>query len=328
MIFLSFVSLVVVTTAFPDMTYMDVIVSQLLMRSVTPKFDAVISTEYNSFGRMLQSEPKASLAPTMQPFNIVSQNLSVDLLQALVARGEVDPVSLQSLESAVVQKLYFCIHTGRLDLQNKLLHLLHSIIVASIATSEDRGASQIDRSAEAMNLQDAPQASKKESHAVHPLLVQTLVDGISTPSNRSLLQHWLDFVMMTVPQFKETLKAVVIPLTDCICRQLRLALTEILDASADGPRDADIVSYTTDADFMMLLTVLERLSLLSMTRATTEQPQDEEQQAAEKNIQESSGLLGYVSGVFSSDGAVSTSEDAASVSGKCFPVIIWLIIAQ
>ena len=262
---------------------------------------------------MLQSEPKASLAPAMQSFNTVAQNLSVELLQALVARGEVDTVTLQSLESAVVQKLYFCVHTGRLDMQNKLLHLLHSIIVASIASSEGRGQSQLDRGTEVMNLQDAPQVSKRESHAVHPLLVQTLVDGISTPSNRPLLQHWLDFVMMTVPQFKETLNAVVTPLTDCVCRQLRLALTEILEASADGPCDDDIISYTTDADFMMLLTVLERLSLLSMTRTAMEQPQDEDQQGPEKNVQESSGLLGYMSNVFSSDGTVNAADDSASV---------------
>ena len=250
----------------------------------------------------------------MQAYNMVSQNLSVELLQALVARGEVDLISLQSLESAVVQKLYFCVHTGRLDLQNKLLHLLHSIIVASIAGSEDRAAAHLERSADAVNLQDAPQTSKRESHAVHPLLVQTLVDGISTPSNRSLLQHWLDFVMMTVPQFKETLKAVVIPLTDCICRQLRLALTEILDAAADGPREDDVISYTTDSDFMMLLTVLERLSLLSMTRTATEQPQDDDSQAADKTLQESSGLLGYMSNVFSSDGAANAIDDTASAS--------------
>ena len=60
----------------------------------------------------------------MQPFHIVSQNLVVDLLQALIARGDVVIVTLQSLESVIVQKLYFCVHNGRLDLQNKLLHLL------------------------------------------------------------------------------------------------------------------------------------------------------------------------------------------------------------
>ena len=267
--------------------------------------------------RILQSEPKASLAPAMHPFHIVSQNLTVELLQALVARGEVDLVTLQSLESAVVQKLYFCVHTGRLDLQNKLLHLLHSIIVASIAGSDGRGhasAANVERAAETMSLQDVPAASRKESHAVHPLLVQTLVDGISAPSNRSILQHWLDFVMMTVPQFKETLKAVVTPLTDCVCRQLRLALTEILDASVDGPQGEDLVSYTTDADFMSLLTALERLSLLSMSRTPGEQPVEEEQQTVEKAAQESGGLLGYVSNVFSSDGSSNMIDDASLVS--------------
>ncbi|KAI0718921.1 Dopey, N-terminal-domain-containing protein [Cerioporus squamosus] len=284
-----------VSATFPEASYMDIIVSQLLMR-------------------ILQSEPKQTLLPAMLPFHVVAQNLAVEILQALVARGELDPVTLQTLESAVVQKLYFCVHTSRLDLQNKLLHLLHSVIAASIAGSEDRGpgsSAHMDRPADGVSLHDAAPATRRESHAVHPLLVQTLVDGISTPTNRPLLQHWLDFVMMTVPQFKETLKAVVTPLTDCVCRQLRLALAEILDASVDGPREEDIVSYTTDADFMMLLTALERLSLLSMMRTAGEQSVEEEQQAAEKIVQESGGLLGYVSNVFGSDGVSSSIDDAS-----------------
>ncbi|KAI0361079.1 hypothetical protein OH77DRAFT_1391372 [Trametes cingulata] len=278
-----------VSATFPDATYMDIIVSQLLMR-------------------LLQSEPKPSLLPTMQPFHIVCQNLSVDLLQALVARGEVDVVTLQSLESAVVQKLYFCVHTGRLDLQNKLLHLLHSVISASLSGSEGRAAAQVERGADGISLQDAPATTRREAHAVHPLLVQTLVDGIATPSNRPLLQHWLDFIMMTVPLFKESLKAVVTPLSDCVCRQLRLGLAEILDASTEAARSDDIVSFTTDADFLMLLTTLERLTLLSMTRVSGEQP-PEEDQTTDRVAQESGGLLGYVSNVFSSDGPSSAIED-------------------
>ncbi|KAI0375501.1 hypothetical protein BV20DRAFT_986250 [Pilatotrama ljubarskyi] len=287
-----------VSATFPDATYMDIIVSQLLMR-------------------FLQSEPKSRLLPTMQPFHIICQNLSVDLLQALVARGEVDTITLQSLESAVVQKLYFCVHTTRLDLQNKLLHLLHSVISASLSNSEGRAAAQIERSADGLSLQDAPTTTRREAHTVHPLLVQTLVDGISTPSNRSLLQHWLDFIMMTVPLFKESLKAVVVPLSDCVCRQLRLALAEILDASVEAIRNDDIVSYTTDSDFLMLLTALERLTLLSMTRAAGEH-QQEEDQPMDRVPQESGGLLGYVSNVFSSDGPSGAIEDPALARSSDF----------
>ncbi|KAI8981167.1 Dopey, N-terminal-domain-containing protein [Trametes punicea] len=279
---------------FPDATYLDILISQLLIR-------------------VLQSEPKQLLLPTMQPFHIVSQNLALDILQPIVARNDVDTVTLQSLESVVVQKLYFCVHTGRLDLQNKLLHILHSMISASVAGTEGRSHStvaQLERGADDISLQEGPPVSRKEAHAVPPLLVQTLVDGISTPTNRTLLQHWLDFVTMTVPLFKETLKAVVTPLSDCVCAQLRNGLAEILGASAEGPRGDDIISHTTDADFLMLLTALERLTLLSMARIAGEQPQEEEQQA--DKAMESGGLLGYVSNVFSSDGPSSAAEDPAS----------------
>jgi hypothetical protein len=64
----------------------------------------------------------------VQPLNAVIQSTSVDLLQAIVSRGETDPLSLDIIEAAVIGKLFYCVHTFRLDLQNKLLHLLHAVI--------------------------------------------------------------------------------------------------------------------------------------------------------------------------------------------------------
>ncbi len=40
---------------------------------------------------------------------------------------------------------------------------------------------------------------------MNPLLIQTLVDGMSTRSNRPVLQHWLDFVLMAVPPISTSL---------------------------------------------------------------------------------------------------------------------------
>ena len=183
------------------------------------------------YGRFLQSEPSAQLAPTMSAFNESLQSAAADLLQALVARGEIDFIALQTAESAIVGKLYSCVHTSRLDLQNKLLHLLHSIISAFNAHTD----AELQRSSKLWQVDGSVENPKSKepamaSYSANPLLVQTLIDGISAPSNRPILQHWLDFILMTVPQFHDIFQSAVPSLNDCICRQLKSALAEITSA--------------------------------------------------------------------------------------------------
>lgn len=287
-------------------SYMDVIVQMLLqlVRNFT------LSELYSqSYPRFLQSEPKAKTGATMHPLNVVLQSTSVDLLQAIIVRGEIDIPSLQTIESVIVEKLFLSVHTHRLDLQNKLLHALHSIISA-FSSDVDVKTKRLSRSSatEADGVkQDQVNSSKGVSYTLNPLLLQTLLDGLSVSSNRPVLQHWLDFVLMTVPQFQDILQGVVNPLTDCLCRQLRAAMNEILLASTKGHSAGDVIAFTTDADLIMLLTALERLVSLSLAHIPMVTQEDEEAAANEKT--DGSGLLGYVSNVFSSDGSSIPTED-------------------
>jgi hypothetical protein len=256
----------------------------------------------------------------MQPLNIVIQSAVVDLLQAIVARGEVSNLSVEIIEATVIDKLYFCVHVRRLDLQNKLLHLLHSVISASTSNQEtipnrtSKGTQRPEGESENRNIPDDLPEPGMKPYSVNPLLIQTLIDGISTPSNRAVLQHWLDFVLMAIPQFQPALQIVLAPLNDCICRQLRLSLTDILRASSDEHDNAqDVSSATTDAELIILLNGLERLTLLSLAdRSETDQP--EEEPSMEKTGQDNSGLLGYVSNVFSSENAPNMMDDLLTVS--------------
>ncbi|KAJ7897279.1 Dopey, N-terminal-domain-containing protein [Mycena olivaceomarginata] len=245
--------------------------------------------------RFLASEPKPASDAVMQPNNVVIQSTSVDLLQAIVTRGEVDPVTVEVIEALVVGKLYFCIHRARLDLQNKLLHLLHSLIFAS-TTGNDPPSSGKQRQGDG-------------SVEVNPLLIQTLVDGIATPMNRPVLQHWLDFVLMAVPQFQPTLQAVVTPLNECLCKQVLASLGDILNVTfKDGLFTDDLTSSATDAELIMLLGGLERLVLLSLAYPADSSSSEDEQAPTEK-APENSGLLGYVSTVFSSENVQNFGEE-------------------
>lgn len=254
---------------------------------------------------------------TMRTSNALIQSTSIELLQVIVARGEIDNLLVDNIEAAVIGKLYFCVHVGRLDLQNKLLHILHSLISASTSNLDASGPSNRTKLTETISedhsAHEGSQEDGKRSYPVNPLLIQTLVDGIATITNRPVLQHWLDFVLMAVPQFQPALQAVVSPLNDCVCRQLRLALTDVLQASEDRADLNDISSAATDAEFIMLLNALERLVGLSLASVDANQ-QEEDTGFVDRNGPENTGLLGYVSNVFSSENVAGLSDDQLKVS--------------
>jgi hypothetical protein len=266
----------------------------------------------------------------VQPLNAVIQSASVDLLQTIVSRGEIDPLSLDIIEAAVIGKLFYCVHTFRLDLQNKLLHLLHAVISASLSHPDHNKAKpnvsrqrQSDGPPEDLYAQGNPLDSASRTHDINPLLIQTLVDGIALPSNRPVFQHWLDFILMAVPQFQPTLEAVISPLIDCLCRQLLAALEDVRQASSRTLPDLDdIQSSTTDAEMIMFLNGLERLILLSLPRGSDSNQAEEDTPTVDKSAQEGgSGLLGYVSNVFSSDSAATTTDDQLTACYRRF----WLL---
>ncbi|KAF9447031.1 hypothetical protein P691DRAFT_803039 [Macrolepiota fuliginosa MF-IS2] len=279
--------------------------------------------------RFLQSEPKAQWAPTMQPLNCLIQSSAVEILQLIVSRGEMEPTSVESMEAIVIGKLYFCVHMKRLDQQNKLLHLLHSLISVSTAATETAqsvatGKQKQDDSPITSAQQDAEKsaAGGYRTYPVNPLLVQTLVDGISTRSNRPILQHWLDFILMAIPQFQPALQSVVTPLNDCLCKQLHISLKDIQVASRQPDNyHKDIHASVTDADMIMLLNGLERFVLLSL--AYTEEDEGDDDSIADKPVQEPTGgggggLLGYVSNVFSSESTQTANTEQLTARSPAY----------
>lgn len=262
------------------------------------------------------------------PANSRIQSLSIDLLQTIIARGDMDLVSLENIETAVVAKTFATIHTGRLDIQPKLLHILHSVILATSTIPGARhGRSKADAALAVAALDpsgstgsnlvvDEGATKQLPSSNLNPLLAQTLIDGISEVSNRPILQHWLDFILTTVPQFSLSLQHLSYPISERICRQLNSALSEVDRVAIKGfDGQGQTTPLMTDSEFVMLLHGLERLVLqgLSKNDILSGEIFDEgiTSATAEK---ESSGLLGLVSNVFSPDGTTSFPSDSLSVS--------------
>jgi hypothetical protein len=262
------------------------------------------------------------------PANSRIQSLSIDLLQTIIARGDMDLESLENIEAAIVAKTFAAVHTARLDIQPKLLHILHSVILAtSTIPGARQGRSKADAalavaaldpsgSTSSNTLVDNNATKQLPSSSLNPLLAQTLIDGISEVSNRPILQHWLDFILTTVPQFSHSLQHLSYPLSERLCRQLSGAIADVDHVAIKGfEGQLESTPIMTDSEFVMLLHGLERLVLqgLSKNEILSGEIMDESTPltATEK---ESTGLLGLVSNVFSPDGTTSFPSDSLSVS--------------
>ncbi len=257
----------------------------------------------------------------MAPANVLIQSTAIDLLQAIVARGEIDLPSLQNVQAAVIGKLYLSVHTHQLELQNKLLHLLHSVISA-MTTGQDPSVSRPNKGVTSVAADTSVEPSAldtpEDPHelSIHPLLLQTLMDGINFPSNSAVLQHWLDFVLMAIPQFHHTLQSLVSRLGDCICKNLRIRLDDLRRALREGHDHHDFRSNTTDAEFIMLLNALERLVLLNLSITETGHADDDDIPVEKPPGTETGGLLGIVTSVFSSESAPANLEEQLTV--RCY----------
>jgi len=229
--------------------------------------------------------------------NLRIQSTVLELLQGIVARGELDPVMLETTESAIIGRLYAAVHANKLDLQNKLLHVLHSVVFATSSAAPTRKASR-ETDGDAFN--------RAHRTASNPLFVQTLIDGISRSSNLPALQHWIDFVMMTVAQFR-SLSHAISPLCDCICRQLKVFVTELEGMlSHEGKGKAPLRWSLSDSDVLLLLNALERLVLLSVSKSDEPSVSEEPTPPDKAQNETSTGILGYV---FGSENPHNTEND-------------------
>ena len=255
----------------------------------------------------------------MERSNTEIHSVVIDLLQSIISRGDLDQATVGTLESAVTFKLFALVHSQRLELQNKLLHLLHSVISSS-ATNAERQRSKSPNSSlrnsvdPDSTVEDGLNGPLAASASTNSLFVQLLIDGISTPSNRPLLHHWLDFVLLTVPQFPHVLTPAIFPLNACTCKQVRKALSDLSSVLSSSKAPSQVMSCVDDAEFVMLLNALERLILLGLDELDSSMA--EETNPLDKSSADTSGLLSMVSNVFLTDSPNVATEAPMTVSPK------------
>jgi len=211
--------------------------------------------------------------------------VAADFLHFIVSKIDYIEAGLLTLiYKTVINKMLYCINHGRLDLQSRLLHLLHATIL--MGTTSSRKNSVSAGSSASLNghvSRDTPLSTFDGSTGTNrssgegenlfrvvgssPLFVKTVFDALSVPSNRPILQHWMDFLMLALPFLTNYFRRVLLPVIQCLCDQILRSRACLVHAYTSQTRTGAGSPSLTDQDLMIFLTGLERLLTFSLAEA-------------------------------------------------------------
>ncbi|KAK1927398.1 Dopey, N-terminal-domain-containing protein [Papiliotrema laurentii] len=243
-------------THFPNAsTYLDVLVAILL-------------------GHLENQTPSR---PSDRPVLVRFHGVTLDVLEMLT--GDLSGPIVHTLKSTILDQLSRAIYGGRCTLQYQFLRLLQ--ILSSLSAPPRRAH---HRSA---STNEKP--SNADEEAFELKLAQVIIQGVSSESNRPVLQHWVDFVLTIAPTL-HLKQAQLYSICESFSLQVRSTVLDLRKGFTDeNPRGRGV----TDAEVVLLLTGLERLlALCGQVHAS----QKVEESRGTNEV--GSGILGLVSGVF------------------------------
>lgn len=198
------------------------------------------------------------------------------------------------LKTTLVQKLTVSTQHRRLTLQNTMLHLLHSTL-----TSSEKRSRGVRHSSASSTIPEKSPPVDDAGIAFEQALSRMIVCGVSSPGNRSILQHWVDFVLITMPHLEHKLPQLRV-LCDCFCEQLRMTMLQLRNTFTVADVN-DMSATITEAEPIMLIGVLERLAAV-LSQKSGRGSEDRDRQNGDGG-----GLLGYLP-MFASEAPRETSS--------------------
>ncbi|RKO86638.1 hypothetical protein BDK51DRAFT_32227, partial [Blyttiomyces helicus] len=171
--------------------------------------------------RFLQSELRPDrVDPSAQAFNESIQSRAADFLHAILARTESMNLPLiHTGQGVIVRKLLYCIFSARLDLQPRMLQVLHGI--AGLMDPQKAVVDVSTRGRKAAGVEaESREFPSLRSIGSYPLFVRTMLEALSMRTNRPVLQHWIDFILVCLPHFRPFFKRALLPLIRTLCDEL------------------------------------------------------------------------------------------------------------
>ncbi|KAF9430197.1 hypothetical protein BGZ76_000932 [Entomortierella beljakovae] len=237
--------------------------------------------------RFIESEPSSDYK-LMQNLNEDIHMIAADFLHFIISKiDHIDPGLLATIHKTTINKMLYCINHGCLDLQSRLLHLLHATILMgttpvkknstltnstsqNVPMTRDGSISTLDGAASTSSGQNYGNDTNESLFRVigsSPLFVKTVFDALSVPSNRPILQHWMDFLMLALPFLTNYFRKVLQPVIQCLCDQILRSRVSLIEAYSNHGSHHTNAPSLTDHDLTIFLTGLERLLTFSLAEA-------------------------------------------------------------
>lgn len=253
--------------------------------------------------------------------------LAAEILQVLLSRGESEISNLDTVEAALLSRLYTSVQLEQIDLQNKMLHVLHTAVHATRQPSahprsgRDHSGEAVDRVTSSGQSVAGPEVFLPPDLPLGAFFERTVARALGQ-DDVAVVHHWLDFLLMTVPNSRYEAPEVLGAILDNLIAHLRKCVGDLEHMFGPVPTSG-VTSAVSDAEFAALVNALERLLLLALaqksktSRDTLSTGTDSKPATDNLGTSGPSALFGYVTGVLGHvDNEEADTSDSASVSQR------------
>lgn len=244
----------------------------------------------------------------MGPLNNILQTSAIEILHSIFSVLVLNVEESAQVEAVVTRKLFIAVQTDRCDLHGPLLHLLHTLVYATISKSQSTGH-ELPSTGE----NDRDGSMQEQQVLMSPLLLHTLEDGLRCSFMSRTYRHWLDFLLVTVPLFRPLHQEHISELIQSLSSQIHLAVQELEESWPLDGNKRPISFRVNELDLLALLNTLEKLTLLLISWPTRRPPGVSSHTSPDR-VPEAGGLLGMVSSVFTTETRLRETSNPGNVS--------------
>lgn len=242
-----------------------------------------------SYNRYIRSECKAEFKVGK---NVEIQIHAIEILLIFLEGGLTKDIALLLYEMTL-EKLLYCIHNGKLELQMHLLKLLKKLMVCLSGTTEKAVTvvspthfalanigSDVTLTPSALNEQPKKEIENEIT------FVSVLSEALTSSINRNVMQFWLDFCLSSLNLVRNSFKKTIMVIIQVICEEL-IKTKDVyfyVYGHESLPKGSETDTSGSGENIVSLLFALENIVMFCLTDPNVTEEADMETKTAEGGV--------------------------------------------